>query len=215
MRWVASRDARNVVRISDVFGPGGFKNPEERKSPQPPPPSVKESVGTPLTKESPRLHEEKRLQEEADALYTEGLSLIQGLFEKARREEVLPTEVALEFVKKTLLFMASEGDFLLVFASAISSGNFLYAHSLNVLIFSLKVGFGLRYDKPQLIELGLAAFLHDIGMSKIPEEILNKTEPLTPEELDQVRQHPFYSVSLLEKTKELEPIILHAISQAH
>ena len=111
--------------------------------------------------------------------------------------------------------MVAEGDPLLVLASGISSGNFLYAHSLNVLILSLKVALGLRYDRIQLTELGLVAFLHDIGMAKIPEEILNKSDKLTPEEFDQVRQHPFYSMSLLEKSKELGPVILQAIAQQH
>jgi len=52
-------------------------------------------------------------------------------------------------------------------------------------------------------------------MAKIPDEIVNKSGPLTPEELSQVRQHPLYSVTLLEKSKDLEPVILQAISQQH
>ena len=200
-----------MVRMSDVFG-GGFKKPEERKPPVSPPPSQQESVAPPA--KPPEL-DQRRLQEEAQTLYREGLSLIGIFFDKVRLEEPLPVEKVREFVKKTVLFMAGDGDPLLVFTTGISSGNFLHAHSLNVLIICLKVGLGLRYDKLQLIELGLAAFLHDIGMAKIPQEILNKTDKLTPEEFEQVKQHPFYSVSLLEKTREVEPVILSTISQEH
>ena len=192
-----------MVRLSDVFGRREFEEPEEKK---------KEPAAPP---KSPLVSDEKHLQQEAQALYTEGLSLIETLFDKVRLEKPLPIDSAREFVKKVAFFMVGDGDPLLVFTTGISSGNFLYAHSVNVLILSLKVGLGLRYDKGQLVELGLAAFLHDIGMAKVPEEILNKTEKLTPEEYEQVKQHPFYSVTLLEKTKDLDPIILDAISQQH
>ncbi len=192
-----------MVRLSDVFGNREFHKPEEKK-PEPAAPPV-----------SPPASDERHLQQEAQALYTEGLSLIETLFDKVRLEKPLPMDRVMEFTKKVALFMVGDADPLLVFTTGISSGNFLYAHSVNVLILSLKVGLGLRYDKSQLVELGLAAFLHDIGMAKVPEEILNKSEKLAPEEYEQVKQHPFYSVTLLEKTKDLDPIILEAISQQH
>lgn len=194
-----------MVRISDVFGVGGGKPPEEKGTP-PPPPAV----------EVPPLESElRRSQEEAQALYKEGLFLVEVLFDKARLEEPLPLDKARDFVTRAVLSVASDGDFLLAFTIGIPTGNFLYPHSLNVLIISLKIGLGLRYDKTQLIELGMAAFLHDIGMAKVPQEILNKSEKLTPEEFNQIKQHPFYTVTLLEKIKDLEPVILAAISQEH
>ena len=173
-----------MVRISDVFGPSGFKTPEKPKSPLPPLPAEQRSEDVPPSAQEThrRTEEKKHLQEEGEALYLEGLALIQDLFEKARRDESLSMDTIKEFVKRVLFFMTGDGDPLLIFTSGISSGNFLYAHSLNALILSLKVGFGLRYDKVQLLELGLTAFLHDIGMAKVPEEILNKPEKLTPEE---------------------------------
>ena len=42
-----------------------------------------------------------------------------------------------------------------------------------------------------------AAIFHDIGKTKIPEEILNAPRKLTPEEFEVMKRHPLYSFELL------------------
>lgn len=70
-------------------------------------------------------------------------------------------------------------------------------HVANVFIFSLKIGMGLRYGKPQLEELGLVALLHDIGYGPISPEIRQAGRGLTLEEMREVRAHPVYGFELL------------------
>jgi HD-GYP domain-containing protein (c-di-GMP phosphodiesterase class II) len=45
-----------------------------------------------------------------------------------------------------------------------------------------------------------AAILHDIGKVKVPDGILGKVEPLTPEEWNQLRLHPQNSKEMLDGT---------------
>jgi HD-GYP domain-containing protein (c-di-GMP phosphodiesterase class II) len=47
-------------------------------------------------------------------------------------------------------------------------------HGINVVIFAIKIGEGLGYKRDQLVEWGIAALIHDIGMCKIPDEVVNK-----------------------------------------
>jgi HD-GYP domain-containing protein (c-di-GMP phosphodiesterase class II) len=51
---------------------------------------------------------------------------------------------------------------------------YTFVHSVNVCILSVALGRRLGLSKPQLLDLGLAALLHDIGKSKLPLELLNK-----------------------------------------
>jgi len=53
------------------------------------------------------------------------------------------------------------------------------------------------HDAARLRRLGLAGMLHDLGKKSIPEDVLRKSTPLTPEEIDQLRHHPIESVRLL------------------
>ena len=63
-------------------------------------------------------------------------------------------------------------------------------HTLCETITSLKVGKGLGYDFKMLLKLGLAAFLENVGMYKIPESILQKKEKLDKAEIEKIREHP-------------------------
>ncbi len=56
----------------------------------------------------------------------------------------------------------------------------------------------------------LGACLHDLGMLKVPHEILHKNAPLTADEADVVRRHPLWGIELLATVEfpwDLKPII--------
>ncbi|HHT9135927.1 MAG TPA: HD-GYP domain-containing protein [Candidatus Wunengus sp. YC60] len=85
-------------------------------------------------------------------------------------------------------------------------------HGINVAIFAIKIGNGLGYKKDQLIELGIAALIHDIGMCKIPDEVVNKEGSLTDEEYALIKKHPQFGYdivfnSLGEKYKWLAEVV--------
>ena len=59
---------------------------------------------------------------------------------------------------------------------------YTFTHSVNVCIFSVALGKRLGLSKLQLYDLGMAALFHDIGKSRVPQSILNKTIGLTDDE---------------------------------
>jgi putative two-component system response regulator len=70
-------------------------------------------------------------------------------------------------------------------------------HSRRVRSYSLRLGRALRLDDRQMRELSLAAKMHDIGKVGVPEAILNKPGPLTPDETVAVRKHPIIGERIL------------------
>jgi HD-GYP domain-containing protein (c-di-GMP phosphodiesterase class II) len=70
-------------------------------------------------------------------------------------------------------------------------------HSRRVRAYSLRLGRALGLDDRQMRELSLAAKLHDIGKVGVPEAVLNKPAPLTPDEMDAVRKHPIIGERIL------------------
>ena len=51
------------------------------------------------------------------------------------------------------------------------------------------------------------AVLHDIGKISIPDAILDKPGPLTPEEYDVVKRHPLDGVRILEGLKSIRAVL--------
>lgn len=74
---------------------------------------------------------------------------------------------------------------------------YTFTHSVNVCIFSVTIGRRLGLSKLQLFDLGMAALLHDVGKSRIPLDILNKTDGLADEEWRIMQAHPWLGVLTL------------------
>ena len=60
---------------------------------------------------------------------------------------------------------------------------------MNVAVYAVLVGYKLGFTSEELISICQAGLLHDIGKSKIPDEVLNKPERLTDEEFEIMKNH--------------------------
>lgn len=73
--------------------------------------------------------------------------------------------------------------------------DYIFQHCLNVTILSISLGNSLELSEIMIRDLATAALLHDIGMMKISDEILNKTNLLTVEEFKVIKNHTVYAVN--------------------
>lgn len=80
------------------------------------------------------------------------------------------------------------------------------AHSQNVGIICEHVGKAYNLNDDDLKELKTAGELHDIGKIAVDEAILNKTDPLTDAEIEQIQNHPETGYRLLGTTGEFQNI---------
>ena len=75
-----------------------------------------------------------------------------------------------------------------------------YVHSINVAILCNIFGSWLKLPQDALDELTIAALIHDIGKTKIPNKLLNKSEKLTEEEFNQLHQHVQIGYDMIKDT---------------
>lgn len=89
--------------------------------------------------------------------------------------------------------------------------DYTYTHSLNVALLSLLMGKKLGYNEDQLKILGVGGMLHDIGKVKIPLEILNKPDRLTPKEFEVMKRHPVYGFEMVKNvySRFVQSIVLY------
>lgn len=94
-----------------------------------------------------------------------------------------------------------------IFARIVDAkSDFTYNHSVGVarLARHLSELSGLRPDQSDLIEV--AALLHDLGKLGVPDEILEKPGPLTPEEAEIMHRHSYETFRILRHIKGFEEI---------
>lgn len=92
---------------------------------------------------------------------------------------------------------------------------YTFTHSVNVCIFSVALGKRLGLSKLQLYDLGMAALFHDIGKSRVPQSILNKSGGLTDDEWRLIASHPWLGVLALFQVRGAQELPYRSMVVAH
>ena len=87
-----------------------------------------------------------------------------------------------------------------------SKGAFYQNHTHIVQQVTEQLAESLGLSQPDRESLRLASQLHDVGMIVIPDEVLNKRSPLSPQEWDMIKQHPSIAADYLELVPALRHI---------
>jgi PAS domain S-box-containing protein len=80
-------------------------------------------------------------------------------------------------------------------------------HNQRVAAMTLRLAKALEINPNEMIHIRRGALLHDIGKMGIPDHILLKPGPLTPEEWAIMRQHPEHAYNLLSQISYLKPAL--------
>ncbi len=87
-------------------------------------------------------------------------------------------------------------------------------HSVNVAVLAIVLGSQLGLNKGVLRDLGTVALFHDIGKIDLNSEILLKNGRLNPDEEQQLRKAPLFSVIRLLRTRQINRATIQGILTA-
>jgi putative nucleotidyltransferase with HDIG domain len=112
--------------------------------------------------------------------------------------------------------MLNSPETLTVILKLVSHGDYLYYHSIAVSIFSMFIARASGQFNQRTLELvGLGGFLHDIGCTQLPKEIVCSPEELTQEQWYQMHSHPQIGLKMIEKTQIIPDEVRYIIYQHH
>ena len=93
--------------------------------------------------------------------------------------------------------------------------DYILSHLINVMIYSMRIARKMKHSEEDLVDIGLAAVLHDAGMFKVPQEILAKPDRLTSEEAAEVKKHTCSGGHILACYREQFPLLACVAEQHH
>lgn len=147
-------------------------------------------------------------------LYLTGIQLIKEVLTNAGDLKPINLVQTRHWIGEIVDSLISEDVELLRLFYEYASENYLYSHMVNTAIMSGEVGLGLGYDKSQLNELGLASFLHDIGMIKVGS-LGMQARRLSEGEYNEIKNHPLYGADILSKIKDISDPVIYAAKEEH
>ncbi|MGB3400122.1 MAG: HD domain-containing phosphohydrolase, partial [Candidatus Deferrimicrobiaceae bacterium] len=126
--------------------------------------------------------------------------VLQGLL-KSLAEGKAGTSVssAQEIVASIMKTIRQDAQLLHRLMQMQSHDDYTVTHSLNVSAIVVAQATALGLPENRLLEIGLAAMLHDIGKEMVPSEILQKPGKINPLEFARMAEHPVLGAKALRK----------------
>jgi putative nucleotidyltransferase with HDIG domain len=135
-------------------------------------------------------------------VYFRSIGLVKEVVENLRQQKPLPIRKAKRLMQNAVNAVMQEDSTLLGLANIKNYDEYPFNHAVNVAIYAMALGQRIGIPKKHLSHLGMAGLFHDIGKTKIPEEILDKPGKLSPEERSIMRSHPVVGSELILRMKE-------------
>lgn len=93
---------------------------------------------------------------------------------------------------------------------------YTYQHSVGVGLNAIALGKRLKLvNEADLMDLGIAGLLHDIGKTKVRPEVINKPGPLDKQEWEEMRQHSSWGYELLKDNRDVSQRAKLAVLHHH
>lgn len=96
-----------------------------------------------------------------------------------------------------------------------SGDDSIYKHSVNVAVLSSILGKWIGLSSKDINLLTFAGILHDFGKTKINREILDKVEPLTSKEIDEIKNHPVIGYNFTKTIPYINKAVCDGVLMHH
>ena len=148
----------------------------------------------------------KDIREESNRVFFRTVLLMRDVLRGIEQKRVIEVRKAARLTQQMVDIIQTDETILVGLASIKKFDEYTFAHSVNVCILSMIMGDRLRLYKSDIAHLGVAALLHDIGKTYIPQTILNKPGRLEDKDWELMKYHTFFGVKELSRIKSLREV---------
>ncbi len=119
-------------------------------------------------------------------------------------------------VKSFITMMGQNPKTLATLLRTASHGEYLFYHSISVAVISMYLAKATGQANPRMLEIcGMGGFLHDIGLTMLPKEVVDSPTDLTPAQWREMRSHPKLGVKMIEATPNIPDEVRYIVFQHH
>lgn len=106
------------------------------------------------------------------------------------------------------------------FAELAQSGTHFHKHPINVCSLTVLISVGIGYSNEKILsDIAMASLLHDVGLSRLPQNVILKAhhpDDLSVQQRMQLYEHPRYAIEILKERKvQISPLAELVIAQHH
>jgi HD-GYP domain-containing protein (c-di-GMP phosphodiesterase class II) len=134
------------------------------------------------------------------AVYADLVKKLNFLFMKIAAGNAVDLKLVDNLVAKLFQIFRNERNSIESFILGADSGGFEMAKSsVNSAILSVFIAQELKLPSKKIIQITVAALLHDVGMLRLPKELTGKRGGLSAAEIQAMQSHPVYTYQILTR----------------
>jgi len=165
----------------------------------------------PIATTAPLSEELKRSRK----IYSEANKIIANVMHDVRIGKQIEVEQLDPVVGKMANSIFRNKDAMLCLCRIKNKDDYTFLHSVSVGALLISFAHALDFKRDVIKLLGVGGMLHDIGKTKVPNEILNKPGALTEEEFVIMKSHVVHGCSILRKSPGIAQVSFDVASQHH
>jgi HD-GYP domain-containing protein (c-di-GMP phosphodiesterase class II) len=165
--------------------------------------------------EEEEIEEREAVKAAARRTYAQSVALTKDVINSVRMGRVPSARKIKRAVQTIVDEVLTEEASLIGLTTLREYDEYTYTHSVNVCIFAVALGKRIGMTKLQLYELGVAALMHDIGKSRVPTDLLQKSTPLDEDDWRRITAHPWLGMLTLFQLRGQQELPYRAMVSAH
>ncbi|MBL8029329.1 MAG: HD-GYP domain-containing protein [Fibrobacteres bacterium] len=153
--------------------------------------------------------------EQAKEIHIEAVSLATRTLKSVRNGGDFQYRAIRDLCEKLSGSILRNADAMVSLTQIKGDGDYHPNHSVNVAVLMSSMASDMGYKGENLIEVALGGYLHDLGMMRIPEAIINKPGKLTDGEYATIKRHPEFSLEMLNAKSGVSDLTKKIAIQHH
>jgi len=146
---------------------------------------------------------------------TEWVRRISNLFEETRVCDVVAIDEVRAIVDDMVDHVLEQEAACLAVLGLRQPDPTLHEHGMTTCTLAVVLGRALNHTPDALRRLGLAALLHDVGLAKLPRNIIKRSKTMAPSQLALYQTHGTLGMKALEKSGQVDPEVVAVVRDHH
>ncbi|MCJ2166290.1 HD-GYP domain-containing protein [Pseudodesulfovibrio sp. S3-i] len=147
--------------------------------------------------------------------YEDAMGLAMRLVSDAKLGKKVDFTTAMETASSIVESALSNPDTLVCLTKLSNFDDYTYTHCINVAAIAVVFGDYIGMSREELTLLGVAGMMHDLGKTAVPARIVTKPGRLTKPECEEMKRHPGYGRTILQRNSDIPPRVLEAVRAHH
>ena len=141
----------------------------------------------------------------ARAAHTDTQTTVREALSAVRANRTLDAKSVEQAVTSMTESVLRNPDALMLFSRLREKGDYTHSHAVDTAVYMTSFARFLQLPVESISLLAYLGLMQDVGKLRVPTEILDKQERLTPAEFAAVKRHVQHSVDILRQTPGLPP----------